>query len=741
MKSKVKRAICTGAAAGLSAVLLSLLPWLLEVEESVGLQALFRLRGPLPAPEDVAIVAIAGESADFYGLSSSDPDEWPRALHGELIDRLDEAGVSAIVMDIIFENPGDDAQDAKLAEAIARSGKVILLERVRSEPIEGTPVVAAIRDFRSQPIERFKTGAWATAPFVLPTVPLRVGQFWTFGRSSPDLANLPVVALQAHVLPVYETFIALLAAEAGVDVSMLPRSRDEAERLRGLDRVVRDIRRVFLADPALGSRMLAALADVSVSAPARASLRALIETYAGGDSRYLNYYGPTGTVRTIPYHVIEQGDRGTLENLALAGRVAFVGFSERRQAEQLDEFPSVYSERSGLNLSGVEIGATAFANLSSSSSVVPLSIPASLALAFGWGFVVAGAMTVLKARQAAVFALAIGVAYFALARYAFEAASLWLPLVAPLGVVLPAVLLGALLFKYREVSLQRQRIYAALGHYVPADVANHLAHDSFDTGASRELVHGTCLVSDAEQFTKLAESLDPESLHTLIQQYFEVLGACVERHGGFVADVSGDSMVAIWAAARPDAELRRSACRATLEALRAIEAFNVPRGRQGLPTGIGLDSGQLLLGSINVAQRYQYRAVGDIVNTASRIQGLNRQLGTRALVSAAAVDGLADLRTRAVGEFLLYGKTQPVVVHELLPPESERGAEELCAWFADALRFFRQRDWQEARRFLLRILERNPADGPSKFYVAQCDLAENTALPADWAGTIRMAVK
>jgi len=740
MKAKVRHAIYASAAAGLTAVLLSMLPWLLEAEESVGLQALFRLRGPLAAPENVAVVAIAGESADFYGLSSSDPDEWPRGLHGELIDRLAEAGASAIVMDIIFEDPGDDAQDEKLADAIARSGKVVLLERVRSVPVEGTPSVAAVRDFRIQPIEKFKTTAWATAPFVLPTVPLRVGQFWTFGRSSPDLANLPVVALQAHAVPVYETFIALLA-EVGVGVTMLPSSRDEIERLRGLDELVRDIRRVFLADPTLKRRMLTALADASAAAPARASLRALVEAYAGGDSRYLNYYGPTGTVRTIPYHVVAQADRGTLANLDLAGRVVFVGFSERRQAEQQDEFPSVYSERSGLNLSGVEIGATAFANLASSSSVVPLSIPASLGLAFGWGFAIACAMSLLKARQGTALALAAGIAYVALAGYVFESLYLWLPLVTPLGLVLPAVLVGALLLKYGELSRQRERIRVALGHYVPADVANRLAHDSFDPGASRELVHGTCLVSDAEQFTKLAESLDPESLHTLIQQYFEVLGACVERHSGFVADVSGDSMVAIWAAARPDADLRRSACRAALEALREIEVFNARRGRQGLPTGIGLDSGQLLLGNITVAQRYQYRAVGDIVNTASRIQGLNRQLGSRALVSAATVDGLADLRTRPVGEFLLYGKTQPVVVHELLAPESELGAEELRAWFADALRNFRQRDWREARRLLEQILERNPTDGLAKFYIAQCDSVESTALPADWSGTIRMAVK
>src|SRR3970040_1159412 len=88
MKAKVRHAIYASAAAGLTGVLLSMLPWLLEAEEGVGLQALFRLRGPLAPPGNVAVVAIAGESADFYGLSSSDPDEWPRGVHGELIDPL-----------------------------------------------------------------------------------------------------------------------------------------------------------------------------------------------------------------------------------------------------------------------------------------------------------------------------------------------------------------------------------------------------------------------------------------------------------------------------------------------------------------------------------------------------------------------------------------------------------------------------------------------------------------------------
>jgi adenylate cyclase len=471
-------------------------------------------------------------------------------------------------------------------------------------------------------------------------------------------------------------------------------------------------------------------------------LRALIAAYAGADSRYLNFYGPTGTIETIPYHAILAADREALAALGLAGRIVFVGFSERRQAEQQDEFISVYSERTGLNLSGVEIGATAFANLADMSSVRPLPMWGALVLAAVWGALLAGALSALRSGHAVAAAAVSGTLYLGAALYLFESMYVWVPLVGPLCILLPAVLAATLYFNYRDLGLQRERIQAALGRYVPVRVATRLAQESFDAGASRELVHGTCLVSDAEQFTQLAESMDPESLHTLIQDYFAELTSVVEDYGGFVADISGDSMVAIWAGSRPDAALRRSACDATLSALARIDRFNAARRQQSLPTGIGLDSGELLLGNIGFAQRFQYRAVGDIVNTASRIQGLNRQLGTRALASAAALETLPGFQTRPLGEFLLLGKTNTVLVHELRGANTSDADEgELTERFAAALHLFRQRNWDGARDALERILARYPTDGPARFYLRQCDVCASAMLPEEWSGTIRMNVK
>jgi adenylate cyclase len=638
-------------------------------------------------------------------------------------------------MDIIFEAPGNVEHDERLAEAIGDSGNVVLLERVRDdEPVEGL-----VREWRIQPIEAFRNAAAATAPFTLPRIPIRVAQFWTFGRGSSDTANLPLVALQLYALPVYDEFRALLGSTTTIGTSQVPPSASALRSFSGLETGIREIRRIFLADAALRSRMLTAIRTEASTSEHAAMLRALIDAYADGNSRYLNFYGPAGTVRTIPYHEILGAERGAIEDFDLSGKMVFVGYSERRQAEQQDEFISVYSERSGLNLSGVEIAATAFANLADRTLIVPLPIWAGLMLIFCGAAVLAGLFASITSRQATVVALLAGAAYFIAARYYFDTHYVWLPLVAPLGIVLPALWMIALLFNYRELARQRERIQAALGHYVPPSIARRLAEESFETGASRELVHGTCLVSDAEQFTQLAESMDPASLHTLVQQYFAVLTSVVERHGGFVADVSGDSMVAIWAGAKPDPALRRSACIATFEALECVDRFNADQRHRSLPTGIGLDTGELLLGNIGTAQRYHYRAVGDIVNTASRIQGLNRQLGTRALVSAATLDGLTNVRTRPLGEFLLLGKASPVAVHELI--EADARVAEIADEFSNVLRFFREREWDRARTALERILAHSPDDGPSRFYLRQCDALRNTALPESWSGTIRISVK
>jgi adenylate cyclase len=147
----------------------------------------------------------------------------------------------------------------------------------------------------------------------------------------------------------------------------------------------------------------------------------------------------------------------------------------------------------------------------------------------------------------------------------------------------------------------------------------------------------------------------------------------------------------------------------------------------------------MLLGNIGGEQRYEYRAVGDIVNTASRIQGLNQLLGTRVLLSATT---LADVEfsARDVGTFLLRGKRLPVTVFEPIATGGCRLDARAVGEFAAALALFRRGDWEAAQASFAVLAARFPADGPCRYYDAMTGALRQDP-PAAWTGAVRITAK
>jgi adenylate cyclase len=418
--------------------------------------------------------------------------------------------------------------------------------------------------------------------------------------------------------------------------------------------------------------------------------------------------------------------------------VVFVGLSEPRQSEQQDHFYSVFSEQSGIDLSGVELGATAVANLLDHRALEPLPLPWHLFVILAFGAVLGTLVGSLSLRSAiATFVIAVAV-YAVVAYWQFASHERWLPLAVPLLLQAPAAFTVALWWSFRELAAQRERVRTALGYYVPPALARRLAAQTVTVGTGRQLLHGTCLVTDAEQYTTVAEKLKPDELASLMNDYYAAIFRVVQAHGGQVSDTAGDSMVAVWASAEADAGARSRAAQAAIAILAAVDEFNA-HGMTRLPTRVGLESGEVLFGNIGAEQRYEYRAIGDIVNTASRIQGLNQLLGTRALVSAATLEGVAGLPSRALGTFLLRGKVKPVDVHEPLSAGvvlDEAGVES----FAAALAVFRSGSWHEAHERFVALVARFPGDGPSRYYETLA-ASYRREPPAEWRGAVRVSVK
>jgi adenylate cyclase len=232
--------------------------------------------------------------------------------------------------------------------------------------------------------------------------------------------------------------------------------------------------------------------------------------------------------------------------------------------------------------------------------------------------------------------------------------------------------------------------------------------------------------------------MTPQQLSDLMHKYFEATFEPVKKHGGLVVALKGDSFLAIWKAARPDDRLRRQACLAALDVAKAVQRFNGSVENLNLPTRVGVHSGQIFLGNIGAGDHYEYGPTGDTVNTASRMDGLNKYLGTEVLASDEIVEQVDGLLKREVGTFIMKGKAQPIVVHELLGLIEEAGTErqETCALFAEALAAFRRRSWDEAIEKFDRIKAISPTDGPAGFYLRLCKQYKQNAPESSWDGVV-----
>jgi adenylate cyclase len=398
-------------------------------------------------------------------------------------------------------------------------------------------------------------------------------------------------------------------------------------------------------------------------------------------------------------------------------------------------------------MAGVEIMATQFANLLEGRFVTPL--PPVLILA-GFGLVIGLLLTQLVGFLgiAVSIVLCSGFAYFA--SWCFNRSGLWLPVAVPLLTQLPSAWFMSLYWsrldqlkeakqlkeKIEEITAENNRL---INQFVDR-LQNNETPDLVTEHAARE-VFGLCLATDIKGYTSLAESNPSDRLFELLREYFKLLSAAVSSQGGIIANITGDSMLAIWIDL-PVAQQQLAACSATLEMGQAIEQFNKLSNLGAFPTRIGLHQGDFTLGSFVMGIPDTTNPVGDIVNTASRIEGVNKQLGTQILASSAITTELNGIFYRTVGCFRFVGKHEPIELIEIVGMQSEVNTtnKTLYKHFAKGLIAFRQGQWQAAKVIFQTLHDKYEYDGPTQFYLAKSSAYQDNP-PQDWDGCINLATK
>ena len=557
---------------------------LLEPLEHWSLAQLFEYRGARAPVAPIVIVTV--DESSFAELNTQWP--FPRAMHGQLLDRISAGGPLAIGLDLIFDVPSSRGprDDEALGAAVARAGNVVL----------GAAPAVDVQAFYTRmdlnpPIPVIRAGAASVAA---------VNMF----RDADGHVRRAPMSVQAgeQTIPAFDAALHRVAAKAGLPATPLPEV----------------------------------------------------------PSFLINFRGGPRTFPWVPYYQVLRDEVGPE---TFAGKIVLVGAT----AELFhDLFPTAFA-RSG-EMPGVEIHANAIETLVRGDPIREIPQWVSTALAVLAALV--GSALVVRLRALRALGAAVGLwAVLTLAAFAgFALGDVWLRGMA--GTLALVLGYGSTVV---ENFVREQREKRRLSRFFSPDVLRAVvrAPEEASLGSSRRVV--TVLFSDLRGFTSISEKLEPEQVAEMLREYLTEMTEIVFKHGGTVDKYIGDCVMALYNVPFEDPEHAVKAVRTGLEfqerTLAAAERWEAKYGVK-LRNGVGINTGEAVVGTLGSLQRLEYTAIGDTVNLAARLESITKDYGASIIISESTYEQVKRLfPTRELGEVTVKGKTVPVKIYAVLPPD------------------------------------------------------------------------
>ncbi len=695
-------------------------------ERTFGLDWLFKMRGAVAPPPQVAVLGINGRTGRALDLPRL-PRDWPRTVHARFLVRLIQQNAAAIVFDFDFSRAKSNDEDAAFANMITQAKRVVLFEwlagrRERLVSADGKDAGWTWVEEKQPPAPMLAQAARALGPFPLPKLDQAVFEFWTFKSSAGDAPTTAAIALQLNALRAYDQWRSVLKAAGAPGIEDLPATADEIAGAEPVRQFMLKLRYAFQDDPGLFQRVrdvLSGMDSKELDPSARELLSALAALYAGPDHQFINFYGPAGTIRTVPYEAV-LADDAAKQLGDLSGHVVFAGYSDLYDPDQPDRFYTSFTNSDGIDLSGVEIMATAYANLLTQRPLQAADTLTTAIFVFCFGLAAGIASYLLPATVAVPCAFIVTSLYGALIQWRFNVADVWLPLAIPVLLQLPLSLLLGLMGQYLLERRKKRQMAQAISYYLPENIVKDLTEKRISPDSVNKVVFGTCLATDMSGFTTLSESMSPKELASYMNEYFEVLAQVLKRHAVDVIEFHADTIMCAWTSPGKSPAVARKAVNAAIEVTKTIQQFALDRGSLLLKPRIGLQDGDFYLGHTGGGGRLLYSILGDPANTAARLESLNKHMGTRILAAQSVVEDADGLLLRPLGIIRLVGKADPVSVVEILGERSSATADQLamCEEFAGALAAFQRKEWATAAGQFEALIGRFGNDGPSSLYLA-----------------------
>ena len=677
----------------------------LGVVERASLDLRFRMRPPIAASGEVVLVELDSKTA------ARAPDLFRRRkLFADLVGALSEAKPSVVVLDLLFESPEDplpldllgalrdvvpdlpdDGPPDRVRALLERvfdevRGDEILAEALRT----AAPTILALHVGRSEgrPLDEVDLSR-AHYPIVLP------------GSRMPFLGRTGAGSLPAFVHAAHRQGLASHDEDEDGESRTLPGGISTGDDVA-----------MPLAVAAVGlhRREVDGLAFSGRDGSVRVGARA----FPLDDGKLLlNFHRHYPSVDRVSAVDVLSGD---VPRARLEGKIVVVGITS------LHEYDRVTTPF-GPGVPGAELHVTAIENLLADDFLRRTSPGVDFVLSL-----LAGLAVVLlfvrreRMRPAALLALALALVAttIGLVFSAFALVHWWVPAIAPLCTQAAALVTG-LVLSYLDDGLERQKLRRAFSRYLSHELMDEMLRAPERVSLSGERRVLSVLFSDIRDFTTLAEGIAPEALAALLTRYFTPMTRAVLSANGYLDKYIGDAIMAVFGAPVFHDDHARDACRAALamhRALGALKAELAPTGVR-LDIGIGLNTGEMVVGNMGSEERFDYTVLGDAVNLASRIEGLTKEYGVFCLVGSDTVlRAGSEFRFRSVDLVRVKGKERAVEVFELLGDGAHSIVElrALDVW-STALAHFRDGDVGKAGARFMDFQEQNPDDPVVAIYL------------------------
>jgi adenylate cyclase len=624
-----------------------------------------RTAKPANASRDIVLVEINDTSIrDLATLAGRWP--WPRVLLASVIDFIARGRPKAIAVDLTITEPdlregfpfGGDKwsgaeSDAALVDSIRKAGTVVMLAEANYQGSleaeqKNAPAAWKPAPYRLGPV--IEARRLIVPPFqAITDAAASLGHnFIALDEDGPARRIVPFVRHGDRYMPSLGVAAGLVGAGVRPEEVVLD---GRAIRI-GADRVMPLVPiRVKNVEDAATHEQLTALINY----------RAPVLDFATRRRPYTSF-----EVRHVLLSEEEMaaGQKPTIDPAQFKDKIVFVGLTA---SGLLDVFNTPFGE--GV-MPGIQIHASVADSIISNRFIRPAPAGSRVAAAVGLAIAV-GLMSAALPFTIATIGALLAASFWTWAALAAFGRGLWLDMTQPIAAIAIALFAGTA-YRYFVEERQKRVVKKLFGRYVSRDVYQQLIAnpDLAELGGARREM--TVLFSDIRGFTTVTEKGDPEALVAQLNEYFTRMVELVFAHHGTVDKFVGDMVMALFGAPLEDAGHADHAVQTAVAMVAELGRLNerwAAEGRAQLDIGVGINSGEMIAGNIGSSSIMSYTVIGDNVNLGSRLESLNKEYGTRIIISDATRTRLKQsYDMRPLGDALVKGKTIPVAIFEVVVP-------------------------------------------------------------------------